>query len=1022
MRFNHNDFKNKLKNNPKIQNDFKTIKARYENEILNAPKKETFFNKLVNFFKSSAFKASLLTSSFVVIILIIVGSLLLPNLINKNEDDPIITTPPIFTGISLKEESTKITSTSKVNNVETLNLNDETFKTVDELIDTSLSLPKDNNYYVDFNEDIILDVAFYNPFKFEIISFEIISSNDNQVFKFTNYMFLNGSNLEHIYVNPEKMGNQIVTYKIDNIKYIDGTEIKICPKEGNDTLTVYPRYYFNPIVNKLRSNIYLNEVKFDYQINDISSSLFNPKLYVSNGYELIYEEEITNYNFVHLELNNLYPNSKYHLAIFGFLNKKDGNDKVFSKIYEEFFTTPNYFKSVSLSPSYEDLTLDITSLDENAKLKEINLYFNDGTFYKNYLINKRKTNLTLNNLYSNKEYILELIVSNLNGLYLSESYYSFKTLTYETPNINIINFGTQNNYYTFDLDIYDPSLRGYIKSTTLYGDTKLIFKEDKLVNYFEGLEYNVNYTLIVIYEYNLNDNTGNHEIIINKEFETTLSDISIEDVDYEYYAIKDQIFNVKITINNPSNINIYQIKVDEIYYPAIKVSALDYNEYYFQITSLNEIGIKTFTITGYNYYLDNNLIEDTFIRPRSINVNIQDEIILKDVYSTKKEDYFEYFNEEERIYISLNLPEGFNIYELYIENKQVITYEQSNDLLIVKPYDNYLKACEDQILYFLDRSNYYFKYVYTITLCYGTNINNINYINLKIAPDKTPLKAIAKVLDIYTINDFKFLDELQSYNILMNLHNDLEFNNLDNLTYLNLIYNCSNVVSGQENGYLIGNNHTITVNNLKLNTELGSFGFLVFERMKDLTLNINNFNSLIDEAYIYLLGTTNVENVTINIDNFKIKSSSKTHYSTLSLYSYDHITYYAGASVNNLEINGLIEINNSYEINLLSAGCIKNITNLNFNLSVIDTSSILNETSYACFVNSFSSNLFGLEIKNPYFENVYINGSYLLDNLNKFDFIDKNSFIPYTYHNLVINENNYFSSNFNNNLNPDWEI
>ena len=305
MRFNHNDFKNKLKNNPKIQNDFKTIKARYENEILNAHKKETFFNKLVNFFKSSAFKASFLTSSFVVIILIIVGSLLLPNLINKNEDDPIITTPPIFTGISLKEESTKITSTSKVNNVETLNLNDETFKTVDELIDTSLSLPKDNNYYVDFNEDIILDVAFYNPFKFEIISFEIISSNDNQAFKFTNYMFLNGSNLEHIYVNPEKMGNQIVTYKIDNIKYIDGTEIKICPKEGNDTLTVYPRYYFNPIVNKLRSNIYLNEVKFDYQINDISSSLFNPKLYVSNGYELIYEEEITNYNFVHLELNNL---------------------------------------------------------------------------------------------------------------------------------------------------------------------------------------------------------------------------------------------------------------------------------------------------------------------------------------------------------------------------------------------------------------------------------------------------------------------------------------------------------------------------------------------------------------------------------------------------------------------------------------------------------------------------------------------------------------------------------------------
>ena len=248
MRFDEKDFKNKLKNNHHIPHDFASIQNRIEKEIIYASKKESFFKRIKNFFKKPSFLIpfySLVTSSLIITIVL---SVIIPILFNNQPPVvpplPIETTPPVFTGLRLKEEGIQIEGENNLLSYEKNNLEeDKTFKKVEDLIDTTSYLPKDNNYYIDVKSDIILDVNFYNPDKFEIISFEIYSSLSDEAVKFTNYMFLPGSNLEHIYINAGQMPNEEVTFKIDNIKYIDKTKIKICKKEGKDYVTCLPRNF-----------------------------------------------------------------------------------------------------------------------------------------------------------------------------------------------------------------------------------------------------------------------------------------------------------------------------------------------------------------------------------------------------------------------------------------------------------------------------------------------------------------------------------------------------------------------------------------------------------------------------------------------------------------------------------------------------------------------------------------------------------------------------------------------------------
>lgn len=1014
MRFNEKDFKEKLKNNSKIKPDFAYVKTRIENEIINSPKRR-FLNTLKAFFKSTSFKVSFFTSATIAVIVAVILIALLPN----NPGNITTLTPPIFTGLSLKEDEyvnqsdkSLITFEPKENLEE-----DENYMKVEDLIDTNLSLPKDDTYYVDVNTDIILEVNFYNPDKFEIISFEISTSISDEVMKFTNYMFLDGSDLNTIYVNAGAMPNEKVTFTIENIKYIDGTEIKICKKEGNDKVTCYPKYYVDPIVSKTNGTITSNNATFQYLIEDSSNALSGTKVYVSNGTKIIFEELASDLKNINVALNDLIPNRKYDLAIYSYINKKDGKERLFSKIYEEFFTTPNYFDSYEIIPSYNSIEINISGLNVDAIIKEINIYNEDGNFFKNYPINTKAEHIDITDLYSNHNYIAEIVASNSSNLIISKTTSTFSTLKYETPIIKIINLSAKDNFLNYDLEVYDPSLKGSVTATRLYENTTLVFYSNNLTNYYDQLSFNSFYTLVVEYTYNLNDGRGDVIITAQEEFSTKLSDISIENVDYTYFVNVNQDFNITITLDNPSNINIYQIEINDVYYPALKISPNDFSKYIVQLGTFTIPEIKEFNITRYSYYYDDVLISDTFVKVTKFEIKIYDKLTLTNIYSTQDGNYFMINDPNERIYLEINLPDGVEIYNLIVNTSKVFNYSYSNGILTIIPYDNYLQSIEDVGIGYT-WSQYFFSNIERIYINYGKEETATQTVTIEVENYFVPLQCVCNVIKLSSLdqiaNDKNISLDLNFIcYTLLDFQNDITINNLDYNGFQKTFYSRSSV-NDKNYGVIKGNNYSLNITNMFFviqNTNSNAPRLIASNIIYDLNINFTNYNQLCEKNY-HLIETIYASNLNVNFESFHYEEIKNTNGYTFTIFDLED------GYLENSSLSGVINLKNNLKGYLITDKKFVKISNLNYSLSYTYelTEKTVQGRSYAFGFFIVESNEFPSVI-----EDLYINGSYQFSDAEEFFFAFEHSKNSYKYHNIVINENNYFSSNFVSGINPDYE-
>ena len=110
-------------------------------------------------------------------------------------------------------------------------------KPIEEVVESTLQVEGSGEppYYAKPNQDIYITVHINNPDKFEILSFTLNGE------KYSSYMFEEGSDMEHLVLKVnvgDRAPCEILTYTIDAIKYIDGTEIKDVRMEGDDTVQV----------------------------------------------------------------------------------------------------------------------------------------------------------------------------------------------------------------------------------------------------------------------------------------------------------------------------------------------------------------------------------------------------------------------------------------------------------------------------------------------------------------------------------------------------------------------------------------------------------------------------------------------------------------------------------------------------------------------------------------------------------------------------------------------------------------
>ncbi|MBQ3063701.1 MAG: leucine-rich repeat protein [Clostridia bacterium] len=91
----------------------------------------------------------------------------------------------------------------------------------------------EERYYTQPGEDVYITIHIDNPDQFEILSFTL---NDK---KYQNHMFEYGSDLENIILKVNVgEAEGILSYTIDAIKYVDGTEIKDVKMEGDRTVEI----------------------------------------------------------------------------------------------------------------------------------------------------------------------------------------------------------------------------------------------------------------------------------------------------------------------------------------------------------------------------------------------------------------------------------------------------------------------------------------------------------------------------------------------------------------------------------------------------------------------------------------------------------------------------------------------------------------------------------------------------------------------------------------------------------------
>ncbi len=91
----------------------------------------------------------------------------------------------------------------------------------------------EERYYTQPGEDVYITIHIDNPDQFEILSFTL---NDK---KYQNHMFEYGSDLENIILKVNVGDAEgILSYTIDAIKYVDGTEIKDVKMEGDRTVEI----------------------------------------------------------------------------------------------------------------------------------------------------------------------------------------------------------------------------------------------------------------------------------------------------------------------------------------------------------------------------------------------------------------------------------------------------------------------------------------------------------------------------------------------------------------------------------------------------------------------------------------------------------------------------------------------------------------------------------------------------------------------------------------------------------------
>lgn len=393
----------------------------------------------------------------------------------------------------------------------------------------------------------------------------------------------------------------------DNVGKITKVEL-IHEKDGTIILENVAK---QSIVNLLSDNTYVISVTYTYDLNDgfgqqeivktlsvktvaktVPNVIFDNVL--SNNYDIsfgINEVDIDNVGeIIKIELylgdaiisvtedqsirafSGLLSNNEYTVILTYKYNLCNGSGDVVSTISTVVKTKENVVPGILISGTSQthtdvSFTVEETDPSDVGNIVKIELYKN-GEFVKEAEnVDVRE----FTSLLSNTEYTVKITYAyNLNdgnGEHVETKVSSIKTYAKAKPSVIFERTNCTTTAISFDFDIVDVDETGRVYRIELIKDGAVVaYYTNDEVKVFDSLASNKEYTLKVIYEYNLNDGTGNSYIEKTKTVRTlknatpSISIINIKASNNPFTGLVDIEF--EIAENDKNNIgSITQIEL-----------------------------------------------------------------------------------------------------------------------------------------------------------------------------------------------------------------------------------------------------------------------------------------------------------------------------------------------------------------------------------------------------------------------------------------------------------------------------
>ena len=375
-------------------------------------------------------------------------------------------------------------------------------------------------YFAEKNSEIIVAIHISNPKQFEILSFTL---ND---YKYQSYEFQDGSTGSIIYVKV-KVGDVsgIETFYINEIKYVDGTQIKNARYEGDRTLNIGVTYQYPPTTEVISENITNHSFEMVFRADDkdnlIKEDTFY-KAYLFDESGLVSTKTLTT-GLQEFTVHNLKLNTYYQLIICASVDLLDSEGIKTIYMYNEVFKTTAGIINPTVETTENEVKATFDTINDTIKIKSSSVYLVDSD---EPLKTVESSEVIISDIYSNTEYVLyvtyeyELDGEVYTDTWISTEHYegTIKTKEYAVPTLDFTLTPTKDTV-TVDYIIGDEHNLGSISKVEIYlGDT---LQELTLENNVVGnlLSNNV-YTFVITYTYDLNDQTGPHEFIVEHDVTT----------------------------------------------------------------------------------------------------------------------------------------------------------------------------------------------------------------------------------------------------------------------------------------------------------------------------------------------------------------------------------------------------------------------------------------------------------------------------------------------------------------------